>query len=36
MSFAGKWMELEIITLSEISPDPERQASCFLSSEYGI
>jgi hypothetical protein len=31
MSCAGKWMELEIMILSKISPHSERQISCAFS-----
>jgi hypothetical protein len=30
MPFAGKWMELEIITLSEISWSAKPSIECFL------
>jgi hypothetical protein len=30
MSFVGKWMELEIIMLSEISP-PQKEKYCIFS-----
>jgi hypothetical protein len=31
MSFAGKWMELENIILSEVSQIGKPKAACFLS-----
>jgi hypothetical protein len=31
MSFAGKWMELEIVMLREKREDSERKILCFLS-----